>query len=299
LSSESAISAVSPSTSKNVDKQGEKRVGVGLTIMQDSQGSFIVADVMPDSPALAAGLQAGDILESVDNRSVRELRQSNVVRLLRGPAGSMVKVDIAREVQVVDDCAPKLVRRTFVLTRLISGKNTNAQSQVPYSPSSPAASILPQKLNASFVEKKLSLHVAVLAVENLDHKAHGDQVECKVRILHPSRSPLVVGSVHGTWDEVAAKASFGDASFDFQVPDHELEDAQIESTLWEDDAGGIKVFVGEVIVNVERLDSLAKEQPHGKLSQDFQFPCKEGWTFPTVRSVTAKLSLRVQCSTSA
>ena len=173
------------------------------------------------------------------------------------------------------------------------------QSKALQPPSSPAtSSILPQKLNASFVEKKLSLHVAVLAVENLDHKAHGDQVECKVRILHPSRSPLVVGSVHGTWDEVAAKASFGDASFDFQVPDHELEDAQIESTLWEDDAGGIKVFVGEVIVNVERLDSLAKEQPHGKLSQDFQFPCKEGWTFPTVRSVTAKLSVRVQCSTS-
>ena len=127
LSPESAISAIPLSTSKNVNKQDEKRAGVGLAIMQDRQGSFIVADVIPDSPALAAGLQVGDILESVDDRSVRKLRQSDVVRLLRGSVGSMVKVDIAREVQVVGDSAPKSVRRTFVLTRLISRKNANAQ----------------------------------------------------------------------------------------------------------------------------------------------------------------------------
>ena len=147
------------------------------------------------------------------------------------------------------------------------------------------------------VDKKqdLSLQVSLLAVEGLDDKSHGDQVECKLRILHPDRSPLVVGTLQGTWDASEARATFGSAPFDFKLPSHEVDKGQIESTLWEE-ADGLNSYCGEVVLNIDRLDALAKEQPRGYLSQEFQFSCKEGWTFQSKKSVTAKLKLQIACS---
>ena len=94
------------------------RVGVGLKLAKDFQG--LIVAVGPESPALAAGVKAGDILESVDGLSVNELTPGDLIRLLRGPAGTKVEIGVLR-VPVGDNSAPNVVRRTVVLAR--SGKN--------------------------------------------------------------------------------------------------------------------------------------------------------------------------------
>ena len=104
--------------SGNKQTDSEYRVGVGIKIAKDLQG--LIVAVGPGSPALAAGIQEGDILESVDGLSVNEFTPADLIRLLRGPAGTKVKIGVLR-VPVDHNSDPNVVRRTVVLAR--SGRN--------------------------------------------------------------------------------------------------------------------------------------------------------------------------------
>jgi carboxyl-terminal processing protease len=53
--------------------------------------------IMPNSPAQKAGLQAGDIIESIDGHSTREMPLAQVVSALEGPPASSVKLAVVRE----------------------------------------------------------------------------------------------------------------------------------------------------------------------------------------------------------
>jgi hypothetical protein len=50
-----------------------------------------------DSPAFQAGLQLGELLESIDEQPLDGLELSNVVSMLRGPPGSSIKVEVSRK----------------------------------------------------------------------------------------------------------------------------------------------------------------------------------------------------------
>ena len=107
-----------PEISGDKQTDSEYRVGVGIKIAKDLQG--LIVAVGPGSPALAAGIQEGDILESVDGLSVNEFTPADLIRLLRGPAGTKVKIGFLR-VPVDHNSDPNVVRRTVVLAR--SGRN--------------------------------------------------------------------------------------------------------------------------------------------------------------------------------
>lgn len=70
--------------------------GVGVWVRRTTAGQLLVTSVQPRSPAAQAGLQRGDVLVTIDGRSVAGQDVSAVVTELRGRPGSRVAVQVRR-----------------------------------------------------------------------------------------------------------------------------------------------------------------------------------------------------------
>jgi carboxyl-terminal processing protease len=71
-------------------------VGIGVQL-QDEEDQVVVATPIEGSPADEAGVESGDVVVAVDGESVRGEDISEVVRKVRGPEGSTVKLTILRD----------------------------------------------------------------------------------------------------------------------------------------------------------------------------------------------------------
>jgi len=67
--------------------------GIGAQMVTREQGPTILAP-LPDSPAQRAGLMPGDLIVRVDGRDVAGMTLDEVVRLIRGPAGTSVTLTV-------------------------------------------------------------------------------------------------------------------------------------------------------------------------------------------------------------
>ncbi|MBC7237364.1 MAG: S41 family peptidase [Chloroflexi bacterium] len=77
------------------DMQGSFE-GIGASVNM-IDGQLTIVRPLPNSPALAAGLRAGDVILEVDGKSVEGLSLLEAVALIRGPEGSVVRLLIRRE----------------------------------------------------------------------------------------------------------------------------------------------------------------------------------------------------------
>jgi carboxyl-terminal processing protease len=74
--------------------------GIGAYVSQREDGS-IVLDPMPDLPAEQAGIQQGDVVLKVDETELTpEITVDEVVTLLRGEIGTLVRLTLHREGQI-------------------------------------------------------------------------------------------------------------------------------------------------------------------------------------------------------
>ena len=69
--------------------------GIGASVTE-VDGQFIVLGPLPGSPAFEAGLMPGDILVSVDGRSIEGLTLDETITLIRGPKGTRVVLGVSR-----------------------------------------------------------------------------------------------------------------------------------------------------------------------------------------------------------
>jgi carboxyl-terminal processing protease len=69
--------------------------GIGVHIVQERRGARIDR-VVPHGPAVAAGIRRGDLITAVDHVATRGLDVDRVGRLLRGPAGSPIRIVVRR-----------------------------------------------------------------------------------------------------------------------------------------------------------------------------------------------------------
>jgi hypothetical protein len=67
--------------------------GVGLRLAS-AAGRVVVEEVVPGRPAAAAGVVPGEVVLAVDGKDVRGLGPGSVSYLVRGPAGSEVRLDL-------------------------------------------------------------------------------------------------------------------------------------------------------------------------------------------------------------
>ena len=68
-------------------------VGISYTMLRDT---LVVRRIIDGSPAEGAGLQYGDRITSIDNRSIVGIERDSISRLLRGESGSTINLGILR-----------------------------------------------------------------------------------------------------------------------------------------------------------------------------------------------------------
>jgi carboxyl-terminal processing protease len=66
--------------------------GVGIELSQQENGDIQVVSPIPDSPALKAGVMAGDILLRVNGHDLKGDKIADVQKLIQGPLGTDVKL---------------------------------------------------------------------------------------------------------------------------------------------------------------------------------------------------------------
>ena len=80
------------------EKVNGEYVGIGTEIVQyndDLRVEFL--NVYEDGPAYAAGLRNGDILKKVDGKDIKEMSVSDIAKIVKGKAGTTVKIGVLRE----------------------------------------------------------------------------------------------------------------------------------------------------------------------------------------------------------
>lgn len=80
------------------DLSGDVGAGIGVEI-GERDGFVTVLRTTPDNPARKAGILAGDIIYKVDGKDVTGKTSEDVAKLIRGAAGSEVKVMVIRDKQ--------------------------------------------------------------------------------------------------------------------------------------------------------------------------------------------------------
>jgi carboxyl-terminal processing protease len=71
------------------------QAGIGAELSQVASYLYVIAPVK-GGPAEQAGVQAGDIIEYIDNKATRDISLYDAKQLLNGPSGTEVKVRILR-----------------------------------------------------------------------------------------------------------------------------------------------------------------------------------------------------------
>ena len=76
--------------------------GIGITFNVPND-TAIVLNVIPGGPSEKAGLMAGDRIIKVDERVIAGVKtpQDSMVRMMKGPAGTKVKISVSREKQMI------------------------------------------------------------------------------------------------------------------------------------------------------------------------------------------------------
>lgn len=81
----------------NASNEG-KYVGIGCSVSYDKEtGKFTIIQPYEDGPADVAGIHSGDVLSTVDGKSVVGKELSDVVNMIKGKEGTKVKVSILRD----------------------------------------------------------------------------------------------------------------------------------------------------------------------------------------------------------
>src|SRR5919202_5107315 len=73
----------------------DNQVGIGAELSQVASYLYVIAP-MKGSPADQAGLNAGDIIEYIDNKATRDISLYDAKQLLNGAPGSEVKLRVLR-----------------------------------------------------------------------------------------------------------------------------------------------------------------------------------------------------------
>lgn len=85
------------------DETNSEYVGIGVYLTENkSDNTILVVGVMKASPALEAGMQAGDIIEKVNDVVYTGEELNDAIKILKGEEGTDVKVTVIRDGKEID-----------------------------------------------------------------------------------------------------------------------------------------------------------------------------------------------------
>lgn len=102
--------------------------GIGIEIGMNENKQIVVISPIDDTPAQKAGLKTGDIILKVDDRSTEGMNLDQVSRLIRGPAGTKVKLTIQRE----GEKSPIEITITRAVIRLLTVSSKLLDNDIGY-----------------------------------------------------------------------------------------------------------------------------------------------------------------------
>lgn len=140
------LSGLDPhSTYLNADEYKELKIGTtgqfgGLGIQVGMEDGFVkVISPIDDTPAFRAGIQSGDLIVRLDNKSVKGMSLNDAVKIMRGEPGSDIELTIVRkgedkplvivvtrDIIKVDSVKNRMLEPGFGYVRI-----TNFQSKTP------------------------------------------------------------------------------------------------------------------------------------------------------------------------
>ena len=68
--------------------------GIGIQILPEDNGDLRVVRPLPDSPALRAGIKAGDVISKINGKSAKGITSDEAVKSITGPSGTMVNLTV-------------------------------------------------------------------------------------------------------------------------------------------------------------------------------------------------------------
>lgn len=74
--------------------QGGDFGGIGVYIVQDPRTQDVVVEPIEGNPAVRAGMRPGDIIDTVNGRSIRGMKLDAVEHMIRGRVGSVVSLTV-------------------------------------------------------------------------------------------------------------------------------------------------------------------------------------------------------------
>ena len=114
------------STYLNPDEYKELKIGTtgkfgGLGIQVGMEDGFVkVISPIDDTPAFRAGLEAGDLIIRLDDKSVKGMTLNDVVKIMRGDPGTDIKLTVIRE--GADKPLPFTVTRDIISVQSVKSR---------------------------------------------------------------------------------------------------------------------------------------------------------------------------------
>lgn len=98
--------------------------GIGVTVSPSKEGMIKVVQVFENSPAKEAGMKSGDFIKSVEGNNFDAIELDKAVALIRGKAGTKVKIEVLRKSENKPDgeLIPMLVERRDVTVDTVYSK---------------------------------------------------------------------------------------------------------------------------------------------------------------------------------
>ena len=85
------------------EETSSEYVGIGVYLTNDkTTNTILVVGIMKSSPALEAGMQAGDIIEKVNDVAYTGEQLNDAIKVLKGEEGTTAKVTVLRDNKEVD-----------------------------------------------------------------------------------------------------------------------------------------------------------------------------------------------------